>query len=51
MNGLAGNTSVVVAWLFDETDKLCADKVLGRPIEEHVPGLRRIRDDVAGIRP
>ena len=41
MNGLAVNTSMVVAWLLDETDKLCADKVLGRPKEEHVPGLRR----------
>ena len=51
MNGLAVNTSRVVAWLFDEKDKLCADRVLDRRIEEHVPLLRRSRDDVNGIRP
>lgn len=51
MNGLVVNRSVVVAWLFDEKDKLCADKVLDRRVDEHVPLLRRSRDDVTGIRP
>ena len=51
MNGLAVNTSMVVTWLFDEKDKLRADRVLDHRIEEHVPLLRRSRDDVAGIRP
>ena len=51
MNGLAVHTSVVVAWLFDEKDKLCANRVLHRRVEEHAPLLRHSRDDVAGIRP
>lgn len=51
MNGMAVNTSMVVAWHFDETDKLCVNRVLDRRIEEHVSRLRRSRDDVAGIGP
>ena len=51
MNGMVVNTLMVVTWLFDETDKLRADRVLDRRIEEHVPRLRRSQGDVAGIRP
>ena len=51
MNGLAVNTSVVVAWLFDDKDKLRADRVLNGRVVEHALLVRRSRSDVAGISP
>lgn len=51
MNGLAVNTPMVATWLFNEKDMLCAGRVLDRRVEEHVPLLRRSRDDVTGMRP
>ena len=51
MSSLVVYASVVVAWLFDDKDKLRANRVLDRRVEEHAPLVQRSRDIVAGKRP
>ena len=51
MSSLVVYASVVVAWLFDDKDKLRANRVLDRRVEEHAPLVPRSRDIVAGKRP